>query len=366
MIMLPFLLDQQVDPEAIAASLSPWLDDLASRIDPVDEDRLLAEWKTFADGCWQQPVFSPRRVRTAAPRIDWPAIRIDDALDDPRSMVLSQLKECSDRLASGGGSLLCVRANYGTGILPSMFGVPVVKMDRERDTLPGTLALGRSGMEAVAAGSQQALQRGLWPLVRAVGQAFAACTRGRPLLERHLHIYHPDLQGPMDALEMAWGSECFTAFVEEPDLVHAILRTMTDAYAQAIVDWDAVVPDRHPGWCAHWGFLHRGHIMLRDDSAMNLSPRMFRDLVAPYDGDLLRRLGGGAMHACGRVGHFLPEATALHGMHAFNFGQMTMNDPTVVQRTTVDRGVHIVGLGREAMAWLSAAGFEPRGLVHVV
>lgn len=365
MSMLPLALDQPVDPEAIAASLAPWLDDLAARIDPTDEDRLLAEWQAFADGRCAQPVFTPRRTAKAPARIVWPAIRIDDALDDPRSMVLSQLKACSDQLESGGGGLLCVRANYGTGILPSLFGVPVVKMERDRDTLPGTLALGQAGMQAVAAGVADPLRRGLWPLVRAVGQAFVACTRGRPVLERHLHIYHPDLQGPMDVLEMMWGSECFTAFVEEPDLVHAVLRVITDAYAAAIADWDAVVPDRHPGWCAHWGFLHRGHIMLRDDSAMNLSPRMFRDLCAPYDGELLRRLGGGAIHACGRVGHFLPAATALDGMRAFNFGQPDMNDPALIQRATVDRGVHIVGLGRAAMDRLSAAGFQPRGLVHV-
>ena len=31
---------------------------------------------------------------------------------------------------------------------------------------------------------------------------------------------------------------------------------------------------------AHWGFYHRGKIMLRDDSAMNFSPRMFESSSA--------------------------------------------------------------------------------------
>lgn len=362
--MRPIDLAQRVDPEAIAASLAPWLDDLEARIDAADEERLLADWQRFASGGWREDIFSPGRARPAAARIPWPEIRLDDALDDPRLMVLSQLRSCSDVLAAGGGALLCMRANYGTGILPSLFGVEVVKMDRERDTLPGTMPLGRPAMEALASAGAPGLERGLWPLVRSVGAAFAACVRGRPVLERHLHAYHPDLQGPMDVLEMVWGTDCFTAFVEEPELVHAVLRTITETYVAAMADWDAVVPDRHPGWCAHWGLLHRGHIMLRDDSAMNLSPRMFRELCAPYDGELLRRLGGGAMHACGRVGHFLADATALPGLHAFNFGQPDMNDPAVLQRATVDRGVAIVGLGRAACVRMQAAGFIPRGLVH--
>jgi hypothetical protein len=365
MSMRQFDVAQTVDDEAIATALAPWLDDLESRLDPIDEDRLLKEWKDFAAGCHGEAVFSPRRSRASPPQIDWPTLGIDDAIHDPQRMVLRQLKGCSDRLASGDGGLLCVRSDYGTGILPSMFCVPVVCMAREADTLPGTTPLGRDAMESLVAAGVPGLQSGLWPLVRSLGQAFVTCLRGRPGLQRHLHIYHPDLQGPMDVLEMLWGSACFTAFVEETELVHAVLRLISATYINAMADWDAIVPDRDPGWCAHWGLLHRGHIMLRDDSAMNLSPRMFRDLCAPYDGELLQRLGGGAMHACGRVGHFLAEATALPGMHAFNFGQPELNEAVRIQQATVDRGVHIIGLGRRSFDVLCAAGFQPRGLVHV-
>jgi hypothetical protein len=363
--MDPVRLDQHVDPQALARDLAPWLDDLEARIDPVDEDRLLAAWKTFADGAWSEPLFRPRRLQPAAPRIDWPVIGIDQAIEDPRSMLLRQFAACSGVLARGDGMLLCVRADYGTGILPSLFGVPVVKMARALDTLPGTRPLGTAAMAAMVAAGIPPLGNGLWPLVRTVGQSFVACLTGRPKLARHVHIYHPDLQGPMDVLEMAWGSECFTGFVEEPELTHALLRVITDTYQAVLADWDAVVPDHDPGWCAHWGLLHRGHIMLRDDSAMNLSPRMFRDLCAPYDGALLERCGGGAIHACGRVGHFLAQATALRGMAGFNFGQPEMNDPRVIERETIARRVPIVGLSEQRWRELEAAGVEPRGLVQV-
>ena len=363
--MDPVNLIQRVDPQALARDLAPWLDDLEARIDAADEDRLLAEWKTFAAGEWTEPLFRPRRSRQAPPRTVWPSIPIDDALDDPRSMLLRQFAGCSQRLADGDGLLMCVRADYGSGILPSLFGVQVLKMARHTDTLPGTVPLGDAAMRALADASVPPLSAGLWPLVRAIGQAFVACVETRPKLARHVHVYHPDLQGPMDVLEMTWGSECFTGFVEDPDLAHALLRVITDTYQVVIADWDTVVPDRDPGFCAHWGFMHRGHILLRDDSAMNLSPRMFRDLVAPYDAKLLERCGGGAIHACGRTGHYLGQATALPGLHAFNFGQPEMNAPQVIQRETIDRKVPIIGLAEQRWRELEAAGVEPKGQVQV-
>lgn len=359
-------LDQGVDPAAIATALAPWLDDLEARLDPTDEDRLLDAWRAFADGRCPGTVFQPRRAALAPPRITWPEVTLDAALDDPRLMVLHQLRGVSDVLAAGGGAVLCVRANYGTGILPSLFGVPVVKMPAHMQTLPGSLPLGRVAMDALVAAGVPQLDRGVWPLVRTVGATFVRCTQGRPRLQRHLHIYHPDLQGPMDVLEMAWGTECFTSLVEEPELVHAVLRIITDTYRAVLADWDAVVPDRHPGYCAHWGFLHRGHIMLRDDSAMNLSPRMFTSFIAPYDGELLRTCGGGAIHACGKTDHYLDRATSLPGMHAFQFGQPDHNDPVKLVAATVAKGVQIVGLREDGWAAIGAAVAPGRrGLVHL-
>jgi uroporphyrinogen-III decarboxylase len=111
--------------------------------------------------------------------------------------------------------------------------------------------------------------------------------------------------------------------------------------------------------------MHRGHVMLRDDSATNLSPRMFREFAAPYDGRLLKTCGSGAIHSCGKVGHFLGQATALPGIAGFNFGQPELNDPQVIQRDTIDRQVPIVGLDSRRWSELEAAGVQPKGMVHV-
>ena len=66
--------------------------------------------------------------------------------------------------------------------------------------------------------------------------------------------------------------------------------------------------------------------MLRDDSAMNFSPEMFQEFIEPFDQKLLDHFGGGAMHACGRVDHFVHRLSKMKGMHAFNITQPDYND----------------------------------------
>jgi hypothetical protein len=357
--------DQHVDTAAILARLAPWLDDLAARIDPGEEERLLADWIRYARGAWPEPVFTPRPRTARPPRIPWPAVHINDAVLDPALMVLHQLRGCSDQLERGGGSLLCVRCNYGTPTLATVFGVEARLSDRHMDTLPGSLPLGTAAVQALSRnGAPPAATSGLMPLVLAVGRAFRTVLGSRPAL-RHVHLYHPDFQGPLDVLELVWGSDCFVQFIDEPELAADALDAITTAYLDAWRAWCGVQPPRGDGLAVHWGILHRGQVMLRDDSAMNLSPAMARRLVAPYDGRILAEAGGGAIHACGKVDHWLPTVSRLPGLHMVNLGQAEMNDPARIWAETVQRGIQLTPMPAAQVERARSAGLDPGGQVAV-
>ena len=68
--------------------------------------------------------------------------------------------------------------------------------------------------------------------------------------------------------------------------------------AAVLWDFDGTLVDTEPLWAAteremladygvHWGIMHGGHIMIREDSAMNLSPAMYGEFARPYDQRLL-------------------------------------------------------------------------------
>jgi hypothetical protein len=119
-------------PETIAL-----LDDIESRIDPETEDDFATQWYAFLHGMSQTTTFSPCRKKKSEPGVPVPRININDALADVETMLVHQLADVSNALNTGHCNL-CVRANYGTGILSSLFGAEIFEMPREMNTLPTT------------------------------------------------------------------------------------------------------------------------------------------------------------------------------------------------------------------------------------
>mgnify|MGYP000916280977 FL=1 len=348
-----------------ADQLAACLDDLEARIDPAQEAELLQQWQAFAAAGVDAPLFSPRRRRPSPAGPMWPAhVPVNHALRDPDRMALQQYLGCSRALAEGSGLLLNVRANYGTSIIPLLFGVRPFVMDDALDTLPTSWPLNDvAAIERLVAAGPPPLDRGYMPQVLAMAQRYRAIAASHPRIGAHVFIYHPDLQGPMDIVEVLWGSSLFIALHDRPALVHALLELVTETYIRALEAWCAIAPLR-PDGNAHWGLYHRGSIMLRDDSAMNLSPAMFAEFVQPYDQRLLDRFGGGAIHFCGRGCHFVPLVAQMRGVHAVNLSQPECNDMAQVLAHTVERGINLIGLNGEAAAALLAAGHDLRGRVH--
>lgn len=351
--------------------LEPYLEDLERRIDPSIEADLMARWRAFATGQWRDGLFSPRRPAPAPPARPWPRVLVDDALVDPEAMALQQLAGCSAALEQGRGALLAVRANYGSSILPTLFGAVPFVMARETNTLPTSWPLA-GGVDAIRAwvdrGRPEMPPAGdpdsLAARTLAMGRRFVDWLAPYPRLRAHVHLYHPDLQGPFDACEVLWGSRLFYDLVDEPDLVQAFLELIARTYEAFLEAWQAVVPPRDDGCAVHWSMLHRGAIMLRDDSAMNLSPAMFDEFVAPWDRRLLQRFGGGAIHFCGRGEHFVNRLPRLGGVTAVNLTQPECNDMEGIFRHTVDSGLPLLALPRGAAEAALAAGRDLRGRVH--
>jgi hypothetical protein len=343
-----------------------YLEDLEGRIEPEVEDDLLEQWRRFVEGSFQGDIFLPRRLHSAPPKVTWPQVLVNEALDNLEQMALQQLKVCSETLAKGSGDLLAVRANYGTGIIPTLFGAELFIMEREMDTLPTTRPL-VGGSESI----RRLVDRGIPNIYHALGgktlatgQYFLALVKDYPKISRYVHLYHPDTQGPMDICELLWGSGLFLAVVNEPELVKELLGLITETYIRFMRAWQQIIPPCDP-YAVHWGLLHKGTIMLRDDSAMNFSPRMFEEFIEPHDQRLLDEFGGGAAHFCGRGDHYIQRLAGMRGVYAIHMSQPEYNDIEKIFRYTVDRGVQLIGFSQEAAEEALRRGRELRGRVHV-
>jgi hypothetical protein len=343
--------------------LKKCLDDLEDRIDLPEEAALLQEWKNFASGQFTGGFFSPKRSRLKLAGVNWPKISVNAALNDFDLMALSQYGYCSEQLARADGSLLNVRCNYGTSIIPLLFGAEAFIMDEASNTLPGSRPVAdQSAIRKIIAAGIPDLKAGFGERVFEMGDYFAKISHQYPKIGRTVSAFHPDLQGPIDICELLWGSAIFTAIYDEPDLVHELLALVVETYIAFMRAWEKIIPF-DPEFNSHWSMLFRGKIMLRDDSATNFSRKMFEKFILPYDQRLLDEFGG-AVHFCGKGDHLINSLSTLRGLHAVNVSQPELNDMEKIYQHTVDKGIFLIGLNREAAEKAVAAGRNLRGKVH--
>ena len=125
------------------------LDDLNCRIDQDVEERLEQEWLAFLEGRFCGDLFMPSRGAGIPARVEWPSVSVNRAQVDLDAMVIQQYGACSGQLASGAGGMMTVRANYGTAILPTLFGAELFVMEEELNTLQTCRPLGADAMKSI-------------------------------------------------------------------------------------------------------------------------------------------------------------------------------------------------------------------------
>ena len=154
----------------------------------------------------------------------------------------------------------------------------------------------------------------------------------------------------------------FLAFYDDTPLLTDFLQRATDHYVTFLRAWcDLVEPNL--AYSTHWGLRLKGYPMIRNDSLMNLSPDCYTEFIRRHDARIIGEFGGrGAIHFCGRGDHFIEAMSQIEGLTAINLSQPHLNDMETIYAHTVDKGIKLIGFGREHA---ERAGRDLRGQVQV-
>ncbi len=323
------------------------LEDIERRIDPEVEEDFQNQWRAFLYGRFDGEIFTPTRKRLSNPSIEYPKIYINDALKDYDLMLQMELGTLSYVLSNPSRTLGCWLGGYGTGLLSSILGAEIFIPPYECNTPPTTRTIGdNEKIRAIIDAGIPNLENGFGRPTLECGSIFAEAFSKYPKISKYVNIFHPDLQGPLDIAELLWGTEMFYAMYDEPELVHALLSLITDTFTAFLRRWQTIFPSKPD--INHYKFYHyRGTIILRCDSAMNLSPELYREFAVPYDTRLYERFGGGMMHFCGKGDHYIEELSKTPGLTGVNLAQAQYNNMETIYRHTVDKGIKILMLDRK-------------------
>ena len=221
----------------------------------------------------------------------------------------------------------------GTEVFAAAFGCPVQLPDH---SMPFALPAVYTAQDA-----DKLTEPGLFQGM--LGDMFRLADRMVELCGPHYPVRICDVQSPFDIAALIWEKEAFfAALVEAPDVVHRLLRKVTDTLIRFI----RTFRDRYPNAClvhypdvwmpSSWGMC------LSEDDCGSISTRHFGEFCLPYLLELGREFGGISMHSCAasqhQWGHFLklPDIRYLNLHHPPTSLQVSID-------TFSDRAVLIPG-----------------------
>ena len=244
-----------------------------------------------------------------------------EAYKDMEKMFYNELVSLLPGIILKDDSIPCIRANYGVGSLASLFGVSCSIVN---NSMPWVEPY--SGIEQIKHITENGipdLNAGLGRKIIETYEYYNEVLKKYPKCYDSIMIYHPDMQGPFDILHLICGNNVYYWMYDEPDLIHNMLDIICETYIAFMNRVKPLIRDEYEDcYCAHFNSLWGGKIVLRDDTAVNLSPDQYKEFVRPYDEKLLTALGGGSIHYCGRAPHIEKEFFDTAGLLGLNYGHM--------------------------------------------
>jgi len=284
---------------------------------------------------------------------DWPSYSYNEAFFDPAKMLLNELLTVFQHVQLRDYHALNIRCNYGTVILPSIFGV---KYRLTETSLPWAGHYGsREEIKKLLAKGVPDLESGLGKNCFETAEYYRKILAEYPKLKKAITVYHPDLQSTFDAAHLIWGHDILYAMYDCPELVHEALALITETYSRFMRKWK-----KHTGegneYSTHWNYYMKGGIMLRDDSAVMISPAHYEEFVKPYDQKLLNEFGG-CLHFCGKGDTFIRSMCASTKLYGINTSQPELNNMEQMLSLCRDNKLVLLGLPEKYIPKNADTGF---------
>ncbi len=245
----------------------------------------------------------------------FPSYNFKEQFYDPEKMLAMHLWELIGRARMPGDGQLSMRANLGTGFVPTVFGLQQLVLEDQmpwlKECLPKEAIMSTEPQEIT---EEFVRTRGLIPRAIEYIDYFQEKLNGKA------RVYLSDTQGPLDIAHLTYGNTLFTDIYDDPDFVHHLLMLSTNAYISVSkVLKQAIGETLNSGYHTVL-YMENGGVRCCEDTTTLLSPKTCREFVAPYTSSALKPFDGGWVHFCGSGHHLLRDLLSMPEVKGINFG----------------------------------------------
>jgi hypothetical protein len=234
---------------------------------------------------------------------------MEERLADPAVMLKGEFDSIRPHLEIEDDYLPTVRVQFGTPQVASAFGCEIYYPE---DSLPAAKNHPLTDLKDAHNLSKPSLTAGIYEKVKAFTEYF------KENIPEGVAIQHPDIQSPFNTAHLVRGDSMFTDFYDDPDGVEALLDRITD-YMIDLVPYLKSMVSEDKEWFHDWGGLWKGQARISNCSMQMISPEFYCKHVLPRDLRLMKAIGGGRMHYCGRTGEVIKAFFKNPDIHALDY-----------------------------------------------
>ncbi len=152
-------------------------------------------------------------------------------------------------------------------------------------------------------------------------------------------IREPDIQSPLGIAELLCGQNLYTALIEYPEAVKAMLDRITDFEIEFIRAVREAAGEKLNGTCFPPVWNNREGTLCSDDALTLISPAMHLEFSLPYVNRIAEAVGPLFYHSCTWRAEHLENIRKVRNVRAYNWNPGNSMDPHIIIREFSSRAV---------------------------
>ena len=287
-----------------------------------------------------------------------------EAYEDADKMFGRELISISDNLVNSVSISddfpLQIRANYGIGIIASLFGAEILV---QGETMPWVLHLDDEAFRKAISHGIPSVSGGIAQKVKEAYLRFNELLQDYSKCGEAIRITQLDMQGPFDTLHLLRGQSVFYDMFDDPKMLHEALGVITETmieYKRSIMP--LVNDSAGQGKFYIHGAIYGGSVLIKDDTAFAMiSEAAYEEFCAPYNNRIFEVFGGkGSLHFCGSNKKWHSRQVGKQNISCLNFGNPEMND-LFGEWGALSGKIQVVGYG-DGQPYSFIKGYLEKGL----
>ncbi len=232
---------------------------------------------------------------------------------DPRKMLIESLWDMVGWSRSDGDAQLSFRPNFGVGTVATVFGCTVHAPENDMpwvETKPPKEKLLDVDLDRLA-------ETGVIPRVIEFIRIAREALKDHP----DIHVFMPDLQGPMNIAFLLRGQDIFFDMKDDPSWYRQLMDVICEVFIRLTMRLKHEIGETLTTGYHGSLYMEGGGARVVDDVSIMLSPKQYQEVSLPYARRCLEPFGGGWVHSCGNISHqlqFYLDAPEISGV---NFGE---------------------------------------------